>query len=246
MVSRAPFAPLVTRLEKPVQVEPDLRFAMPTTLDESAAKRLLDARVRDRFTRPADIDQAAHFERPTLVHLPVWRANVHAEGFHVGVSTVSIPSARNRHVPIPIPTGGTDNRDVVVVTSARRFFAYEVAPMIVVPQEKLVPYAHAELLGQIAEPDVPKEQAEQECAHRVKAAMRPANAIYARAETDVRSMALVYAPLWVMRYRYDGEAVPGLAEEFHVIVDGTWGRLLSEKHPSGFRSVLAKAKRLFR
>lgn len=245
MVSRAPFAPLVTRLEKPVQVDPDLRFAMPTTLDESAAKRLLDARARDRFTRPADIDRAAHFERPTLVHLPVWRANVHAEGFHVGVSTVSIPSARNRHVPIPIPTGGTDNRDVVVVTSARRFFAYEVAPMIVVPQEKLVPYGHAELPGQIAEPDVPKEQAEQECAHRVKAAMRPANAIYARAETDVRSMALVYAPLWVMRYRYDGEAVPGLAEEFHVIVDGTWGRLLSEKHPSGFRSVLAKAKRLF-
>ncbi len=245
MVSRAPFAPLVTRLDKPVQVENDLRFAMPTSIDEAMAQRLLDARVRNRFTRPADIDHAAFFEKPTLVHLPVWRANVHAEGFHIGVSTVSIPSARNRHVPLPVPTGGTDNRDVVVVTSARRFFAFEVAPMIVVPQDKLVPIAHASLTGIVAEPDVPKEQAEQECAHRVRAAMRPANAIYARAETEVRSMALVLVPLWVMRYRYDGEAVPGLAEEFHVLIDGTWGRVLSEKHPSGFRSVLAKAKRLF-
>lgn len=245
MVSRAPFAPLLTRLEKPVQVDADLRFAMPTSIDASMAKRLLEGRARDRFAKPADLDTAAFFEAPVLVHLPVWRANVHAEGFHIGVSTVSIPSARNRHVPLPVPTGGTDNRDVVVVTSARRFFAYEVAPMIVVPQEKLVPLAHSELGGIIAEPDVPKEQAEQECAYRVRAAMRPANAIYARAETDVRSIALVHVPLWVMRYRYDGEAVPGLAEEFHVIVDGTWGRVLSEKHPSGFRSMLAKAKRLF-
>ncbi len=245
MVSRAPFAPLVTRLEKPVLVDPDLRFAMPTAIDETMARRLLDARARDRFARPADLDHSAFFEKPVLVHLPVWRANVHAEGFHIGISTVSIPSAKNRHVPLPVPTGGTDNRDVVVVTSARRFFSYEVSPFIVVPQDKLVPLAHATLDGLVAEPDVPKELAEQECAHRVRAAMRPANAIYARAEADVRSIALVHVPLWVMRYRYDGEAVPGLAEEFHVIIDGTWGRVLSEKHPSRFRSVLAKAKRLF-
>jgi len=245
MVSRAPFAPLVARLEKPVRVDADLCFSMPTAIDASTAKRLLETRARDRFTRPADLDSAAFFEDPVLVHLPVWRASVHAEGFHIGISTVSIPSARNRHVPIPVPTGGTEHRDIVVVTSARRLFAYDVVPMIVVPQEKLVPIAHAQLAGIVAEPDVPKEQAEQECTHRVRAAMRPANAIYARAETHVRSIALVFVPLWIMRYRYDGEAVPGLAEEFHVIVDGTWGRVLSEKHPSGFRSMLAKAKRLF-
>lgn len=245
MVSRAPFAPLVTRLEKPVSVDKDLTFSMPTAIDAEAARRRFDAEARERFGRPADLDSAAFFEQPTLVHLPVWRANVHAEGFHIGVSTVSIPSARNRHVPIPVPTGGTDNRDVVVVTSARRFFAFDVAAFVIVPQDKLVPIAHASMSGVVAEPDVPRAQAEQECVHRVRSAMRPTNAIYARAEAEVRSIALVYVPLWVMRYRYDGEAVPGLAEEFHVVIDGTWGRVLSEKHPSRFRSLLGKAKRIF-
>lgn len=245
MVSRAPFAPLVTRLEKPAQVDKDLCFAMPLSVDADAAKRLIDAEAKGRIARPADLDASAFFETPALVHIPVWRANVHAEGFHIGISTVSIPSARNRHVPIPVPTGGTDNRDVVLVTAARRFFAYDVAPFVFAPQEKLVPLAHATLNGQVAEPDVPKEQAEKESVAQVRSSMRPTNAIYARAEADVRSIALVYVPLWVMRYRYDGEAVPGLAEEFHVVLDGTWGRVLSAKHPSKFRSLLGKAKRLF-
>jgi hypothetical protein len=245
MVSRSKFAPLVTKLERPVVVAADLCFALPTAIDAAEAKRLLTAECKKGLSRPADLETSGYFEEPTLVHLPVWRSNIHAEGFHIGVSTVSIPSSRNRHVPLPIPTGGTDNRDVVVVSSARRFFAYDVAPALIVPQDKLVPLAHAEVKGLVAEPDVPQAQAEQESTQRVRAALRPANAIYARAEATVRATALVYVPLWVMRYRYDGEAVPGVAEEFHAVLDGAFGRVVSAKHPSGFRSVVGKMKRLF-
>jgi hypothetical protein len=245
MVSRSPFTPLVTKLERPVAVEPDLCFALPTTIEADAVSRLLEAECLQGVTRPADLRDAGYFEAPTLVHLPVWRTDVHAEGFHIGLSTVSIPSARSRTIPLPIPTGGTDNRDLVVVSAARRFFSLDVAGMLLVPQEKLVPVAHAALAGTVAEPDVPRSQAEAEAVQRVRAALRPTNAIYASAEATVRSTALVYVPLWVQRYRYDGEAVPGLAEDFHTVIEGTWGRVVSARHPSGFRSVVGKVKRLF-
>ena len=86
---------------------------------------------------------------------------------------------------------------------------------------------------------------EVEAVSRVRAALRPTNAIYASAEATVRSTALVYVPLWVQRYRYDGEAVPGVAQDFHAVVEATWGRVVSARHPSGFRSGVGKVKRLF-
>ncbi|MDP3277257.1 MAG: hypothetical protein Q8Q09_18855 [Deltaproteobacteria bacterium] len=239
-----PFAPLVAPLAKPVQVDPDQCFALPETLGLDKARSLLLGRARDSWRRPGDLESAAFFEEPTLVHLPVWRVAVHAEGFHVGVSMVSIPSGRNRTVPLPIPTGGTESRDVVVLSSGRRLFASDPTPALVIPQERMVSLAHAELSGLRAEPDVPGEQAERDSIARVKSAMRPSNALYARAETTVKGRALVYVPLWWMRYRYDGEAVPGVGQEFFTAVDGTFGRVVGESHPSAFRAMVGKVKRL--
>lgn len=247
MVSRAPFAPLVSKLDQPVAVVDDLCFSLAVSIPAEEAKRRLLAEAQTGVTRPADIREAnvAFFEEPVLVHLPVWRTNVHAEGFHIGVSTISVMAGRDRRIPLPIPTGGVDTKDVVVLTAGRRFFPFDPTAALAIPQQKMIARAHAQMPGILAEIDVPKEQAERESVQRVRAAMRPSNALYAKLEASVRSIALVYVPLWVMRYRYDGEAVPTVGQEFHVLLDGTFGRVLSASHPGRFRSVLGKMKRVF-
>ncbi len=244
MVSRAAFAPLVSKLDQPVSVADDLCYVLPTSVAAEEAKRLLLLEAQVGVARPGDI-RDGFFEEPVLVHLPIWRTSVHAEGFHIGVSTISIMTGRDRRIPLPIPTGGVETKDVVVLTAARRFFPFDPTPALVIPQQKMIARAHSSLAGVVAEMDVPQAQAEQESIQRVRTAMRPSNALYAKMEANVRSIALVYVPLWVMRYRYDGEAVPNVGQEFHVLLDGAFGRVLSASHPSAFRSILGKAKSLF-
>jgi hypothetical protein len=244
MVSRAKFAPLLSKLDQPVKVQDDLCYALAASVSAEEAKRLLLQEAQQGLMRPADIADG-FFEEPALVHLPVWRTNVHAEGFHIGVNTISLMTGRDRRIPVPIPTGGVDTKDVVVLTAGRRFFPFDPTTALAIPQQKMIARAHASMTGEVAEVDVPQAQAETESVQRVRSAMRPSNAIYAKAEASVRSIALVYVPLWVMRYRYDGEAVPQVGQEFHVLLDATFGRVLSAAHPGRFRSVLGKVKRLF-
>ena len=53
------------------------------------------------------------------------------------------------------------------------------------------------------------------------------------------------AALYVVRYRYGGEAVEGGPSIFFAAVSGTTGKVVASHHPSALKSVVGRLGRLF-
>jgi hypothetical protein len=99
--------------------------------------------------------------------------------------------------------------------------------------------------GEEVLPDVPREEAEREATDRVRRAIAPSSALYASIDVRIKAAVLVWLPLYVVRYRYAGEANDGIASEYHVAISARDGSLVSERRPPVLASLASKLRALF-
>ena len=81
--------------------------------------------------------------------------------------------------------------------------------------------------------------------HALRRKGEPSSALLAHVRTNISDARLVFYPLYVVRYRYGGEAVEGGPSIFFAAVSGTTGKVVASHHPSALKSVVGRLGRLF-
>lgn len=228
---------LAAQIDDPVHVDGDEHFVVERVVKKLDAERVALEAIHGRMLRPADID-AAEIEPMLLAWVPIWRIDISVRGFHLGLS---------RARGVTLPTGGTQNRDEVRLVPGRRLLAIDPCPKLVIEPAQLVPYGDRRPPGgELVLPDVDRDDAVAEAKESMRRSVERGNALFSKVETDIRSVALVHYPLMIVRYRYAGEARADLApEDCHVALSGRTGQLVAEKHPSAWRSIGTRIKKLF-
>lgn len=236
-----PFDPLVTPPPTPFSLEGVDAYVLPVTFGEMAGFGRARTAAREGVTKPADIARSEVSE-PERIFVPLWRIAGASESFHVGLTSGTQRSGR-RYV---LPTGGFQHQDRTVLVPARRHFAID-------PSEKAkLELADAKRLGDVpaldaerVEPDVTRAEAEAEATDRFRRLVAPSSALYASIDVRIRSAALVWLPVYVVRYRYGGDANGGVATEYHVAISGRDGALVSERRPPLLGSIASKLRSFF-
>lgn len=253
------FPPLITPAPEPIHDEG--AFVLPFTVREMVGKGRAKDEVKRGFLRPRDIDtaQLSDVER---IFVPIWRFEGSVDGFHIGLGSTTVDRGRRS---IPIPTGGFRHRDGTLLVLARRGFPIDPTArakfrgksgelvglddalgITKIPTKDLVPIASAPLdPKERVEPDLPREEAEGRARKVLRREGEPSAALYAKVDVDIGDAMLCYYPLWVLRYRYGGEAVEGGEEIFYVAISGTTGKVVAAHHPSAIRSLGTKIRGLF-
>jgi hypothetical protein len=228
---------LAAQLADPVLVDDDEQFMVERVVKKPDAEKAALAAIKEGMLRPADID-ASRVDDMMLAWVPIWRFDISVRGFHLGLS---------RGSGVTLPTGGTRHRDEVRLVLARRLLAIDPTGKLVIETAHMVPCAGKRPPGgELVQPDVDRDDAEQQAKEAMRRTVEPGNALFSKVETDVRSVALVQYPLMIVRYRYEGEAKADLApEDCHVAISGRTGKIVSEKHPSALRSIGTKLKKWF-
>lgn len=228
---------------KLVRVSDGEHFVVRATVPREEAERVARARIQEGLTRPAD-SHRAEIEGAHLVWIPLWRVDAAVDGFHLGIRESRDAKGALRAV---LPTGGSQHRDEVRVVLGRRLLPVDPSAAVTLEARDLVPFRGNEPAeGEWIEADVARDEAEFEVGNALRRRARPARALYADYEVRVRSAALVHLPVWLRRYRYEGEATgAGRVEECHVAVHAGTGRVVSERHPPVWRALAGRVKRLF-
>lgn len=248
---------LCVPLAQPVRVPEELAFVVPLAAPREVVEQTAKAAILGSFLRPHDI-QGAEIAPTILAWVPFWRVEVSASGFHLGISTVTLKEGGSS---IPIPTGGANHRDAVLLVTARRNFPF-VPPLVHVPGgiqmnptaplrspfhihvTEMVPWARHEIHeGELVDPDVTQAMAESEAKGRILRSVAPRSAIYAKYEPVVRSSALCHYPLFITTYAYEGHATGEPGDAYHVLVSGKSGKVIGEKHPSALKALARKFRR---
>jgi hypothetical protein len=232
---------LPSNTSTPVQIAPDKTFVISATVPRTEAEALIQKNLR-WFFRPADIDKA-EFSPVTMMYAPIWRIDAAIESFFIGIQHSTNPSGVLRWV---VPTGGFRHRDGVLLLPGRRFLAVNPCEKIKIDlSEMQLKETQPDLEGEVLAPDVQQNEAEYEAVERLRQKVQSQGALYVRFAARVRSAALCYYPLWVMRYRYQGSALwRSHSEECHVAVSGRRAEIVSAKHPSVVWSLLDRARRM--
>jgi hypothetical protein len=248
---------LCVPLARPVRVPDELAFVVPLGVERGVVEQTAKAAILGSFLRPYDI-QGAAIAPTILAWVPFWRVEVSASGFHVGISTVQLKSGGSS---IPIPTGGANHRDAVLLVTARRNFPFEPAHVHVpgalalpasmplrggfqIQLSEMVPWAQYEVReGEVIDPDVTQAMAESEAKARILRSVEPSSAIYAKYEPSVRSSALCLYPLFLTTYTYEGHATGSPGDAYHVLVSGKSGQVIGEQHPSALKALARKFRR---
>jgi hypothetical protein len=250
------FAPLITPAAEPISDEG--AFVLPFTVGEMVGKGRAKDEVTRGFLRPRDIDTAevSDVER---IFVPLWRFEGSVDGFHVGLT---VSRDRDGRRAMPLPTGGFRHQDGTLLVLARRGFPIDPSArakfrgkgpinfddrlgIAQIATKDLVPLAGASLDGvPRVEPDLPLESAEKRARKILKRQGEPHSALYAKVDVELGDAMLCYYPLWVVRYRYRGEAVEG-EETFFAAVSGTTGKVVASHHPSALKSLGGKLRGLF-
>ncbi|MDQ3037719.1 MAG: hypothetical protein M3Y87_35325 [Myxococcota bacterium] len=240
-MSAADLPPLVTPAARAIEHPARETFVVPATFGQMAGH----GRARDAVTRgwlrPADVDRAqlGPVER---VYVPLWRFEGSVDGFSVGVSTFSRGNGRTG----VMPTGGFRHHDGEVLVPARTHFAVDPSAKLRIARSDLVALEESPIDDrERVEPDVPHEHAEEEARNRLRRRGEPSQALYAKVDVRIRASALVYYPLFVVRYRYAGEATQGAEGTFHAAISARTGELASAHHPPALRSIDSRFRRLF-
>jgi hypothetical protein len=220
------------------------------TIDPADARAIVKREIQESVLRPSDIGEAK-IDEPAFFYAPFWRVRVSVEGFHIGLTTTT--SARGRTVPLP--TGGARHAQGTIMVSARSILPYTPklpsalsriagAPALEVEPTELTPFDREALAGvELVDADVSKEHAERIAVGMIVAQVQPHSALYAKYDPLVHDSACVHYPLYLARYRYEGEARSHAGEEFFVLVSARTGKVVSSKHPSALRAVTAKLRR---
>lgn len=232
-----------------------------------------EGRARDGVTegvlRPADIDEAEMHEIEPI-WIPLWRVEGSSDTFSIDlVHTIETirgrvpdagvlgggakrpPDSRDRKGKTrtrrrTLPAGGFRHRDGTMSVLARRGFPIDPGLGVRIPKADLIPVTEAKLDPELTVlPDLPREDAAGAAEHALRRRGEPRSALFASVSTRIEDARLVFYPLYVARYRYGGDAVEGGSSIFFVAVSGTSGKVVASHHPSAWRSVGSKLKRLF-
>lgn len=233
--------PLITPAGKPIEQPAAETFVVPATFGEMAGH----GRARDAVTRgwlrPADVDRA-RIGPVEKIFVPLWRIEGSVDGFHLGLTTVARREGRTG----VMPTGGFRHHDGEVLVLARSLFSIDPTEHARVPRSDLVSIAEHPLdERERVPPDVDRATAEEEAQLRLKRRGQPNQALYAKIDVRIKNVALVYYPLYVVRYRYAGEATQGAEGVYHAAISARTGELVSSQHPPALRSLAGKLRRLF-
>ncbi len=241
---RRRFGPIAPPPVATVRVGDGESFVVPARLSADEGERLGREAIQEGMARPAD-SHRADIETAQLVWVPLWRVDASADGFHVGVRQATDAKGRLRAV---LPTGGARHRDEVVVLLARKMLPFDPSPGVKLPLDAMASkLTHPIAEGEEVAPDVTREEAEREASARVRRHVQPSSAVYSNYEVRVRSAVLCHYPVWLRRYRYEGEAAgSGEVFEGHVALSAVDGRVLSARHPPAWRALAGRVKRLFK
>jgi hypothetical protein len=236
----ADFEPLVTPPRSPIALEGVDAYVLPVTFGVMAGHGRARTAAREGLTKPADFDRAEQGE-PERVYVPLWRIEGASESFHVGLHGAT--SNGRRYV---LPSGGFRHQDRAVLVLARRHFAIDPSAKATIDLADARPLASAPIDdGERVDPDVTRDEAEAEATDRLRRLVAPSSALYASIEVRIRSAALVFVPLYVVRYRYGGEANQGVIGEYHAAISARDGVLVSERRPPLLGSLASKLRALF-
>lgn len=238
----------------PSPVAPQEVFVVPATFDQARGRAVVEREIRGGITKPSDIQQA-EIDLPVLLYLPFWRISASADGFHIGLSTIE--NGRNGR-SFPIPTGGANHRDAVVMICARMLFPFEpqlparfvrvsgTQPLEVGASELVVAADAAGALaaGEVVDADVDEARAKEMACQMLLRAVSPTNALYAKYEPTVRGCTFCLYPVYYARYRYEGEARRHAGEDFFVAISAKTGEPIAAKHPSAMRAMATKLRKL--
>jgi hypothetical protein len=236
-----PFDPLVTPPAAPLSLEGVEAYVLPVTFGEMAGHGRARTAAREGLTKPADIARSEVSE-PERVYVPLWRIEGASESFHVGLTSGSHGPGR-RYV---LPTGGFRHQDRSVLVLARRHFAIDPSAKAAVELRDAKPLVDGAVPEtECVRPDVTRAEAEADATDRFRRMVAPQSALYASIDVRIRSAALVFLPVYVVRYRYAGEANGGVASEYHVAISARDGALVSERRPPLLGSIASKLRSLF-
>src|SRR5262249_41111117 len=155
-------------------------------------------------------------------YAPFWRVQLSVEGFHIGLTTTT--SSRGR--TMPLPTGGARHASGTIMISARSILPYTPklpstfgrlsgSPPLAVEPTQLPPFDRAALAkDEIVDADVSREHAERIAVSMILQRVQPHSALYAKYDPLVHDVTSVHYPLYLARYRYEGEARSHAGEEF--------------------------------
>lgn len=238
-----PFDPLVTPPQAPLSLEGVDAFVLPVTFGEMAGHGRARTAATEAKTLPADIAKA-EVSRPERLYVPLWRIEGTSESFHVGLTTTAPRGGRDRR--LVLPTGGFRHQDRALLVLARRHFAIDPSEKAVVDLADARRYDEAPVGdAERVDPDVPRAEAEAEASERLRRLVAPSSALYASIDVRIRSASLVWLPVYVVRYRYAGEANGGIASEYHAAISARDGALVSERRPPLLGSIASKLRSLF-
>lgn len=261
------FPPLCTPPARPLDIDERETSALPRTIVTMVGEGRARDAVTERFLCPADIDDAV-ISDVEAIWVPLWRVEGTADSFSIDlVSTVETirtgpdavilggggkrpPDSRRqqgtRTRRRTLPAGGFRHHDKTLSILARRGYPIDPGPAVRIPLADLIPVTEAKLDPTLTVlPDLSREEAAEAAEHALRRRGEPRSALFASVSTSIKDARLVFYPLYVVRYRYGGDAVEGGPSIFFVAISGTTGKVVASHHPSAWRSVGSKLKRLF-
>ncbi|MGE0790120.1 MAG: hypothetical protein AB7S26_30885 [Sandaracinaceae bacterium] len=259
--------PLVEPAAHPLDLSDVECWVVPRTVgDMVGAGRARDAVMEGMF-RPADIDRAELGEVESIA-VPIFRFEGTVSSFSIGM-TETVRTIRTgpdvgvlggggrtpprspkkrlstrRHI---LPTGGFSHQSRVEHVLARRGFPVDPSAKIAIRPADLVktPFDELDPAATVL-PDIDEADAAETARLALQHRGHPkGNALFAKVDVELDPGRLCFYPLYVLRYRYGGEAVDGGDKTFFVAVSGTTGKVVASEHPPFFRSVASKIRSWF-
>ncbi len=237
------FEALVTAPLAPLSMDGIDAFVLPVTFGEMAGHGRARTAATEGKTLPADIAKA-EVAPPQRIYVPLWHVEGASESFHIGLTTTAHAGGRDRR--LILPTGGFRHQDRALLVLARRHFPIDPSEKAVVDLADARAYAESAIDdAERVDPDVPRAEAEAEASERLRRLVAPSSALYASIDVRIRSASIVWLPVYVVRYRYAGEANGGIPSEYHVAISARDGALVSERRPPLLGSLASKLRAFF-
>ncbi len=193
----------------PSPVVPIETFVVPATLDAKRGEEAVQRCIREGLLKPTDI-ASAELDGPTLLFVPFWRIALSVDGFHVGLSSIQVGKEGRT---IPLPTGGSNHREGVLMIGARTIFPYEpklpsffgriggVPPLEVGMNELVALDAAKDALaaGERVDAEVDEARARSIASDMLVRAVTPSQAIYSNYGAKVTACTFCLYPVYYAR-----------------------------------------------
>lgn len=259
------FPPLITPPTSPLELDDQEVFLLPRTIGTMVGEGRARDAVTEGVLRPADIE-SAEIGPIEAIWVPFWRIQGSVDAFSIDLrETVDVvrrgkdvgvlggggqrpPKAPRGHTTTrrrTRPQGGFRHQDATLAILGRHGFPIDPGPKLKLSLSDLIPAAEGKLDAKTTVlPDTTEDEARETAEHTLRRRGQPNSALFASVNVTLRDARLCFYPLYVVRYRYGGEAVDG-SSIFFVAVSGTTGKVVASHHPGVLRSVGSRFKRLF-